>query len=330
MSALEQAIPYFPARIRQALRRIPADTASQVEEVRLRIQRPVMLVLADRDAFLGDHGIVRSAQAGINWSAEDANSFIEAVSQASLYAVEQQVKQGFITLPGGHRVGLVGQVVPEGGGIRTIRHFSSFNVRLARQVFGAADAALPHLVQGGRLYHTLIASAPGCGKTTLLRDLIRQVSNGVGRLGLPGMRVAVADERSELAACFRGLPQLDVGMRTDVLDGCPKSLGIGLLLRAMGPQVIATDEIGADADGRALEEALNSGVTLVATAHGASIVELRRRPVLARLLDQGAFERVLLLSRRQGPGTLEDIIQLTRKEIGDQPKRAWVVGESCG
>jgi stage III sporulation protein AA len=330
MVALEQVMPYFPVHIRQALQRLPLELTAQVEEVRLRMQQPVMLVLTGREVTLGHQGVTKTAQTGVIWCAQDAIRFIEAISQASLYAVEQQVRQGFITLPGGHRVGLVGQAVLDGAIIRTIKHFSSFNVRLARQVYGAADSALPQIVRQGRLCHTLIASAPGCGKTTLLRDLIRQVSNGLTNVGLPGLRVAVADERSEIAACFNGQPQLDVGMRTDVLDGCPKSLGISLLLRAMGPQVIATDEIGTEADRHALEDALNSGVTLLATAHGSSLAELRRRPALARLLEVGAFERILLLSRRRGPGTLEEVVQLTGDNASEQPDEPVVVYASCG
>lgn len=307
---LDGVLPYFPVPLRRSLAILPLTVRQQLEEIRLRLHRPVMVVAGGWDAFLGSNGLVTTMSDALVLGEREASQFLETISRASLYAMEDDIRQGFITLPGGHRVGLTGQAVMEQQRLRTLKNIAGFNVRLARAVPGAANSVLPRLVRQGRVMHTLIASAPGCGKTTMLRDLTRQLSSGVQELGVSGMRVAVADERSEIAACWRGVPQLDLGPRTDVLDGCPKAEAIMLLLRSMSPQVIVTDEIGNEADTAALEEALYSGVTLLATAHGATLEEVLRRPTLARLLRKGAFERVVILSRSRGPGTVEEIVNL--------------------
>lgn len=310
--ALDDILEYFPPWLRQVLAKLPTDKRGQLEEIRLRCGRPVMVVSSAGDFFLGNDGQAVSPGEGLIWHQRHATEFLEAITRASLYAVEDDVRAGFITLPGGHRVGLVGQAVLKHGRLQTLKHIAGYNVRLARAVPGAADGVLPALIRGDRLFHTLIVSAPGCGKTTLLRDLTRHVSSGIPALGFSGRRVAVVDERSELAACWRGVPQLDVGLRTDVLDGCPKAEGIMLLLRSMSPQVIVTDEVGSEADAAALEEALFGGATLLVTAHGTSLEDVQRRPGLARLVRYGAFERLVVLSRRRGPGTIERIANLTR------------------
>lgn len=313
--------PYLPHALRRSLALLPCSLREQLEEIRLRQERPVMVVASGCDAYLGEQGLAPLMADALLWGERESAQFLEAISRASLYAMEDEVRQGFITLPGGHRVGLCGQAVLEGRQLRTLKHITCFNVRLARAVPGAADAVLPRLVRQGRVMHTLIASPPACGKTTMLRDLTRQASYGVPRLGLPGARVAVADERSEIAASWRGVPQLDLGPRTDVLDGCPKAEAVMLLLRSMSPQVVVTDEVGCEADAIALEEALYCGATLLATAHGASIHELRRRPALARLLRKGAFERVVILSRRHGPGTLEEIVDMRTLPVAGPARR---------
>jgi len=286
------------------------EVCHELEEIRLRVERPVMIVAGGQDAFLGPEGIGRDPTRFYQLSKDELDRVVQLLTKGSLYALEEELRNGYITLPGGHRVGLVGQGVIEGGRLKTIKHISGINVRLSRQVIGAADRVLPFLIEGGEVCQTLIISPPVCGKTTLLRDLARQLSWGVPGLGLPGRQVAIADERSEIAGCYRGVPQLDVGPRTDVLDGCPKAEGMMILLRSMSPQVLITDEIGRPEDGAALAEAANCGVTVIATAHGRNLEEVRRRPVMANLLAQGAFRRVVVLSRRQGVGTVEQILRL--------------------
>ena len=228
---------------------------------------------------------------------EELEQLVEIASRASVHAVLEQIRRGYLTVAGGHRIGLCGTAVMEGGGIHALRSLSSANLRIARQVPGAARPVLGALCPGGRLESTLILAPPGQGKTTLLRDIIRRVSEGEGCLPL---RVAVADERGELAALYGGRPQLDVGRRTDVAEGCPKAQGLMLLLRAMNPQVLAVDEITAPEDAAALRTAAGCGVTLLATAHGAGREDLTRRPLYRGLLEEGMFRRLVEITRREG------------------------------
>ncbi|MDK2855777.1 MAG: stage sporulation protein [Bacillota bacterium] len=294
----EEILPFLAFSLREPLRRLPAEVKEDLLEIRLRLGRMVMLVKADGDLALPGSPCLDQAA---------MDQTLQFLTQSSFYAREEELRQGFITLPGGHRVGMVGRAVLEQGRIRTLKHISGLNIRLARQVLGAADSVLPYLVENGEFLSTLIISPPGAGKTTLLRDLIRQVSTGVPLLGLKGHKVGVVDERSELAASYLGVPQNDVGPRTDVLDGAGKAEGIMLLLRSMSPEVIATDEVGSRADVAALEEALVSGVRLIATAHGHGIKDLSRRPFLRGLIARGLFNRIVCLGNSCGPGTVEEI-----------------------
>lgn len=218
----------------------------------------------------------------------------------SLYAAEQELKNGYFTLSGGYRVGFCGRAVVAEGRLLRIAEPTFFCLRIPRQVKGAARDILP-LVYGKS---TLLISPPGCGKTTMLRDLARSMSAGEG---VKPVNVCIADERSELAGCTLGVPTLDVGERTDVLDGCPKAEAIMLLLRAMSPGAVFTDEIGRPEDAEAIMDCARAGVAVYASAHGDSQESVRRRPVLKRLFGEGAFQRYVLLSRRNGPGTVEGV-----------------------
>jgi stage III sporulation protein AA len=256
------------------------------QEVRLRRGRPVHVVTADGDLW-----------PGVVCDADDLERTVQLVTRASVYAWEEELARGFCTLPGGHRVGFCGRAVLRDGRLAAQKEFGSLNLRVGRAVPGAADAVLPALVDrgagGGRLRSALVFGPPGSGKTTLLRDLCRQVSRGRPDLGLPGLRVGVVDERSEIAGTFAGTPQFDLGPRTDVLDACPKAEGLLLLLRAFSPQVLVTDEIGRPEDAGALQDATRAGVAVLASAHAGSAAELS-----ARLVAAGAFERLV----RLGPG----------------------------
>lgn len=224
----------------------------------------------------------------------ELEQLLEIASRASIHAVLDQLRRGYLTIEGGHRIGLCGTAVMERGEIRTLRQLSSASIRIARQVKGACAPVLDRLCPGGRLEDTLILSPPGMGKTTLLRDLIRAVSRGEGCLP---QRVSLADERGEVAALWGGVPQLEVGPRTDIVEGCPKDQGLMLLLRAMNPQVLAVDEITAPQDVAALEMAAGCGVTLLATAHGQGLADLRRRPLYRGMLEKKLFRRCVLIER---------------------------------
>jgi len=303
-------LAYLPPGIRDIVACLPASTWEQLEEIRLRVGRPLVVTVREGERFVSPEGVtaVGPSKAYLV-TADDVKRMLQIITASSLYALEDELRSGFITLPGGYRVGLAGKVITEGGRVRTIKHIAGLNLRIAREVRGAADAVLPRVIRKpDQVYHTLIASPPRCGKTTLLRDLARQLSNGIPHLGFTGVTVVIVDERSEIAGCYRGIPQCDVGLRTDVLDGCPKVEGMMLALRALSPRVIVTDEIGREEDARALEEILNAGVKVIATAHAFSPEDLVRRPAFTYLFRLRLFERLVLLSRRYGPGTVDRII----------------------
>jgi stage III sporulation protein AA len=253
---------------------------SSVSEIRLRADKPMILRTGAREIFCADFCP----------SAEDIRETMERISQYSFYAYEAELSAGYITLPGGHRVGVSGQVVLEDGAVRAWRHISGINIRVARSVFGCADSVLPKISCGGKFFHTMVISPPAFGKTTLLRDIVRQISDG-------GMTVGLADERSEIAGCFRGVAQNDVGVRTDIIDGCPKALAMVMLLRGMSPDVIAADELGGEADARAVDAVLNAGVKLLCTAHGHDVADAMANPSLSSVLGRGIFERFIVLEK---------------------------------
>mgnify|MGYP000919013542 CR=1 FL=1 len=275
-----------------------------LEEIRLRLQRPLMIKDRTGYFYLSAQGCPCSPAQAYVVSRDDLERTLQLITENSWYAWEQEILGGYLTLPGGHRVGLAGQAVYGGGQLKTIRSISSLVFRLARAVPGAADPLMDRVVgPGGRqLLSTLIVSPPGGGKTTLLRDLARQVAN-------LGFQVVVIDERSELAACYQGVPQLDVGLQTDVLDGYNKEVGVQHALRALGPQVVVTDEIGQANDGWILAELARSGVKVMATCHGDSCDQVKKRAWLKDSLS--VFQLVVILSRRRGPGTVESVLRIS-------------------
>lgn len=283
----------FSVRIRELLCQSALEL-EKLQEVRMRAGNPLLLRYGGCEYSLTGAGeLTTDADCGYTVTREELGETLELISGYSLYAFDEELKQGFITVPGGHRVGVAGRIVMEGGRVQCIRHISFINIRLSHQILGCADAVMPYLSDHGELCHTLIVSPPGCGKTTLLRDMIRQISNGSPFI--PAKTVGVVDERSELAGSYLGIPQNDLGIRTDVLDCCSKAEGMMMLLRSMAPQVIAVDEIGSREDGRALERVFHCGCKLLATVHGSSVEEMKRKPLLQKLVREHMFERYIVL-----------------------------------
>jgi stage III sporulation protein AA len=303
--------PILPLNIKNLLQRIPEMYLLKLEEIRMRQARPLMLVAGNEDFLVSQEGqLSNSIKNSYIVTKEDIFKTLQLVSQNSIYAVEDEIKNGYITISGGHRIGLTGKALLNWDGtLKTLKHISCFNIRVAREIRGAANAVLPHIIdRNNKIYSTLIVSPPKAGKTTLLRDIIRQLSYGVPEYGLKGFKIGLVDERSEIACCHEGVPQNDVGIRTDVIDSCPKGLGMMMLLRSMSPDIIATDEIGKPEDAVAIEEALNAGVTIITTAHGSSLEELKKRPTLKELMEINVFKRFLILGFSNGVGSLEKVI----------------------
>lgn len=271
-----------------------------LQEIRLRTGKPLLLIYQGREMLLHNQRdrpyLVTEA---------DMRETLEYISNYSLYAYEQEMKQGFITIEGGHRVGMAGQVILEDGHVKNLKYVSSVNVRMSHEVQGCADRIFPYLVQEKEICHTLLVSPPRCGKTTLLRDLIRQISDG--NAWISGRTVGVVDERSEIGGCWRGVAQNHLGKRTDILDGCPKAEGMMMLIRSMGPEVIAADEIGSPEDVHAMEYAMHCGCRILATVHAGSMEELRRKPLLQQLVRKGSFERYVLLGNQKRVGQVQGI-----------------------
>ena len=309
MEILERDIfPVLPSFLTTILKNVNKNDINHMEEIRIRAEKPLMILKRGQDYFINeDSTVTEVAKKDIIINRDEVGRTLQLMSNFSIYAMEEELKQGFLTLRGGHRVGLVGRGVLEDSKIKTLKNISGLNIRIAREIKGCGLKIVKLLYEQG-IKHTLIVSPPGCGKTTMLRDIIRILSSGSKDNGIRGYKICIVDERSEIAGCYLGVPQRDVGIRTDVLDACPKALGISMLLRSMSPDVIAVDEIGSLDDASAIEDAINSGVKVIATAHGKDISEVMRKSGIKNLIQNKSFEKIIILSRKNGPGTIDEII----------------------
>jgi stage III sporulation protein AA len=295
----------LPLSLRNRIQTLPRTILSGLEEVRIRQDRPLEVMAAGKTWFVSNnHQLKLDPRDCVLPTREECQKLLNLISNHSLYALEEELRLGYITVEGGHRIGLAGKVITEGGKVKHVRDVTGFNIRIARQIKGTGKPLLSSVLHQGEIKNLLIVSPPGCGKTTLLRDLARLVSSGEG---CTARKVGIVDERSEIAGCVTGVPQHDVGPRSDILDACPKAEGMMMLIRSMSPEVLVVDEIGRKEDAAAIHEAIYAGVHLFTTAHGSSIDEVRKRPILRELLEEGVFERIVLLSRRAGPGTIEAV-----------------------
>jgi stage III sporulation protein AA len=300
---VESIIHFLPKNIADNIRKIPPFQLEDVEEIRIRINRPIEITIKGIPKFLSY--IIQS---------EDAVNLMNKISHFSIYTLEEELKRGYITVSGGHRIGLAGKVILEDGRVKAIRNISSFNIRIAKEKIGIAEPIIPHIYREG-LLHTMIIGPPQTGKTTLLRDLARIISIGNNRYGIHAEKVGIVDERSEIAGCVNGIPQLTFGNRLDVLDACPKAEGMMMMIRSMSPDVLIVDEIGRKEDAEAIMEAVHAGIKLIMTTHGNSLEDICKRPSLKQILDQQIFQRFIVLSRKKGPGTITHILDGNGKEM---------------
>ena len=303
---------FLPEKITALMPKI--SEMRRLTEIRLRVLKPIIFFSGNGEyALSSDGGLIKDIEKGIMATREDIKNTVERISGYSMYAWEDELKNGFITLPGGHRAGVCGKAVVEEGLVKTISHISSVSIRVAHEVKGCSDLVFDALVKIG-LGHTAIISPPGCGKTTLLRDLIRNISNGKKGM-FDGLTVGVVDERQEIAGSYMGVNQNDIGIRTDVFDRCPKDKGMVMLLRGMAPKVIAADEIGSAQDVKAMEDIMGAGVKLICTVHGRDIEDIRKRKHLAQLLESKAFDNYIVMSAANGPGTIEGLYDRDFKAV---------------
>ena len=291
----EDLIKIFPSPMIKFLEMYIKE--NKVQEIRVKIEKPLIINLANEEVVL-NYKVTR----------EDIKYILQRISNYSLYAYEEEIKQGFITIKGGHRVGLAGECVMDGGKIKTIRNISSLNIRICREIKGCSKKVMKYIYDGNKVYNTLIISPPKCGKTTILRDIARNISSCKKKL-------AIIDERSEIASSYLGVPQMDVGIRADVLDNCLKSEGMIMAIRSLSPEVIICDEIGTNKDIDALQIAFNSGVNIIVTLHGSSIDDFLKRNVFKELIENNIVQRVIVLGNSKGVGTVENIYDLSGGEI---------------
>lgn len=300
---METIMNFLPKKIADQIRQIPPFQLEEMEEIRVRINRPIEVTMRGKANFLS-----------YTVQSEDAFHLLNKISQYSIYALEEELQRGYITVSGGHRIGLAGKVILEEGKVKAIRDISSFNIRIARERVGIADAMISYIYDGEWL-NTMIIGPPQTGKTTLLRDIARMISTGNKKYKLSSAKTGIVDERSEIAGCVNGIPQLTFGDRVDVLDSCPKAEGMMMMIRSMSPDVLIVDEIGRQEDAVAIMEAVHAGIKLIMTTHGNSLADIRKRPSLKEILHQEIFQRFIVLNRKHGPGTIVRILDENENEL---------------
>lgn len=289
MKSLEELIKYFPINIYNLLNNTINQNKKieeELQEIRIRCNRPIILRLRNMEILIE-----------YNISQKEILQTIEKLCENSIYAYKNQICEGFITVKGGHRVGITGSAVIENGKIINIKYITSLNFRIAREVIGCSRRILGQVidVKENTINNTLIVSPPGKGKTTLLRDLIRNISNGVEELGFIGKNCCVVDERGEIAAMYQGVPQNDIGLRTDVIENISKAKGMKMLIRSMAPEVIACDEIGSKEDVEAIKEALISGVKGIFTMHGRTLEDIKKNKGINELIENKQIEKIIFI-----------------------------------
>lgn len=308
----ENILHIFPDFMRKRWTKVAASS-SKLQEIRLRVNQPIMVLLDNQEWFLSEEGeLTHDIGTAVCSEEKELEALLAHICQYSIYAFADEIRQGYMTIQGGHRIGLSGQVILENQReIRNIKYIRYLNIRIAHEIKGVSDEVLPYLYEKGSVLNTLIISPPGCGKTTMLRDLVRNFSEGT--VYGAGKNVGVVDERSEIAGSFLGVPQNDIGIRTDVMDACPKQEGMMMLIRSMAPDILAVDELGNAGDIEALHQATHCGCKMLATIHGFSLEDVYRKRYMREVMEEQLFDRYMLLGKKNNRCIVSGIYDKERK-----------------
>lgn len=300
-SNTEKIFGRLPDFMQKTIKGMPTEVTENFEEIRIRACRDTLIISGGREISLHDASMI---------TPDILEETLNRLLDYSYYAYEDELSKGYITIEGGHRVGVCGRVTLRENKVHLIKDISSLNIRRSRQIIGASSKVIRAVCDDSRktISNTLIISPPKCGKTTILRDLARVLS-------YKGFKIGICDERSEIAGCYNGETSYDLGSRTDILDGCPKAEGILMLIRAMSPDVIITDEIGKKEDVKAIEAALCAGVKIITTIHGSSYEDIAASAV-GELVQNHVFDTLVFLTATPETGTVKRIMKLGGMKMG--------------
>jgi|SRR5690554_1036788 stage III sporulation protein AA len=295
---------HFETRIKNIIVR-DCGILDEIIEIRLRINSPVLIKTLKREFFLDESIIIAK---------KDIDDILGNLTKNSIHAFENEINKGYITIEGGHRVGISGDCIYDKNGLKGFKNITSLNIRIAKEFPGCSQKALKHFITPDKnIYNTLIIGPPLSGKTTLIRDVARNLSDGFKNPYFEGCDVTLIDERGEISAVYNGIPQMNTGRRTDVLSYCKKSDGFFMSIRALSPKVIVSDELGSLEDFEIIQYALKSGVKVVATAHGFSLDDVKRNLYLKNIIDNNFFERAFVLNKR--PLKVNEIFDFQKNRV---------------
>lgn len=295
-------LKYFPLNISNKINNVINGEADKVQEIRVRVNGPIIIKINEKEDYIVNHFTNR----------DEILKIMQSICDNSIYSYQNEIINGYITINGGHRVGITGDVVLEDNKVINIKYISSLNFRIARQVLDCSNNILKYVIdlENNTIFHTLIVSPPGAGKTTLLKDLVRKVSDGIPEIGFKGIDVSLIDERGEISAMYKGMPQNNIGIRTDVLENITKPLGIKMAIRSMAPKVIVADEIGSSADIDAINYAVCSGVKGIFTAHSFNFESMKLNKELNDLINMKLIEKIIFLDSKV-KGKIKSVYELS-------------------